>query len=85
MVYFVPEKEKRTFEEIVKEIGTEVADMGIIVDGGATRIEAHVSFFKGLEGFFGTRKGIIEDEFSLLLFHSSLWLFPSLRVSLSFK
>jgi hypothetical protein len=52
MVHLVSKKKEGTFEKVVEEIGTKVADMRVIIDRWTTRIEAHVSFFERFERFF---------------------------------
>jgi len=47
---FVAHKNQESFEQVFKSIGSEIADMGMIIDSRPAGVEFDFPFFQGLKG-----------------------------------
>ena len=51
VLYLVAVIEQSAFEDIFKNVGAEITDVSVIVDGGAAGVEADFVFFDRLKFF----------------------------------
>ena len=66
----VSQVDQYAFEEIVREKGAKITNMGRVVHGGATRVHGNgnrraiivVLLLHRTKGFFGSRQGIVENK-----------------------
>jgi hypothetical protein len=49
MLDVVSAEAESAFEDVLKRIASEIADVGVVVDGGAACVEAKLAVFDGLE------------------------------------
>ena len=49
-------------EDVLKDVGAEVADMGVVVDGQATGVDADIGWIEGFKFAEGAGVGVVEFE-----------------------
>ena len=60
MFYFITIVFQNSFKDIFKNIGAQIADVGVVIDGGAAGIEANLFRLKRLERLDLAGKGVVE-------------------------